>query len=89
MNHFLVNDINAPLIQLMEQCINNPSLLSETYTQIWNGQFAEGQNNVDYYHKIREEFNTGMVDPARMLFLLTRVQRCYTIQYTRIDESRL
>ncbi len=72
-NHFLVNDINAPLIQLMEQCINNPSLLSETYTQIWNGQFAEGQNNVDYYYKIREEFNTGMIDPARMLFLLTRV----------------
>ena len=38
-----------------------------------NGQFAEGENNIDYFYKIREEFNKGKKDSARMLFLLARV----------------
>lgn len=70
---FWVNDINAPLIQLMQECVNNPRKLVNGYNDIWNGQFCEGENNIDYFYKIRDEFNNGMKDPARMLFLLARV----------------
>lgn len=72
-NNFWVNDINDPLIQMMEECVNNPDRLANEYSAIWEGQFEEGQNNVDYFYKIRKEFNDGMKDPARMLFLLARV----------------
>ncbi len=70
---FWVNDINAPLIQLMQECVNTPEKLVNGYSDIWNGQFCEGENNIDYFYKIRDEFNNGMKDPARMLFLLARV----------------
>lgn len=72
-NEFWINDINEPLVNLMEECIKNPSRLVVAYENIWNGQFDEGENNVDYFYKIREEFNNGAKDPARMLFLLARV----------------
>lgn len=72
-NNFWINDINQPLIRMMEKCINNPEKLTEEYRAIWSGQFEEGQNNVDYFYKIRKEFNEGKKDPARMLFLLARM----------------
>lgn len=35
----------------MEECINNPLKLIDEYENIWNGQFAEGENNIDYFYK--------------------------------------
>lgn len=70
---FIINDINAPLINLMKECINNPERLAEEYSEIWNGQFEKGENNIDYFYKIRDQFNSGQHDPAKMLFLLARV----------------
>lgn len=72
-NEFWINDINEPLMNLMEECINNPMELIDAYEDIWKGQFNEGENNVDYFYKIRDEFNKGKKDSARMLFLLARV----------------
>lgn len=72
-NHFLVNDINEPLIKMMEECVNAPGKLASEYLTIWQGQFQDGQNSIDYFYKVREEFNSGGKDPARMLFLLARV----------------
>lgn len=70
---FWLNDINGPLIHLIEECVNNPQGLSDEYSVVWNGQFLDGQNNIDYFYKIRDEFNSGARDAARMLFLLARV----------------
>lgn len=70
---FWINDINEPLVKLMEECINNPTKLVDEYRKIWDGQFCEGENNIDYFYKIRKEFNDGEKNPARMLFLLARV----------------
>ena len=39
-NEFWINDINEPLVNLMEECINNPLKLIDEYENIWNGQFA-------------------------------------------------
>lgn len=70
---FWVNDINEPLVGMMKACVNEPEKLVEEYRYIWEGQFQEEQNNVDYFYKVRDDFNRGMKDPARMLFLLARV----------------
>lgn len=70
---FVVNDINAPLVELMQECIEEPSRLSEAYKEIWSGQYEPGENNIDYFYKIRDQFNAGQKDPARMLFVLARV----------------
>lgn len=70
---FVVNDINAPLVGLMQECIENPKRLAETYREIWIGQYEQGENNIDYFYKIRNQFNSGQRDPARMLFVLARV----------------
>ena len=70
---FILNDINEPLIQMLELCIEDPTLLVKQYSEIWQGQFAEHENNIDYFLKIRSEFNKGKCDAGRMLFLLARV----------------
>lgn len=70
---FVVNDINAPLVGLMQECIEHPDRLAEEYREIWSGQYEPGENNIDFFYKIREQFNTGQKDPARMLFVLARV----------------
>ena len=70
---FWVNDINEPLINMMKCCIEDPEQLYLTYKDIWQGQFEDGENNINYFYKIRKEFNGGLRDPARMLFLLARV----------------
>ncbi|MCM1145312.1 MAG: Dam family site-specific DNA-(adenine-N6)-methyltransferase [Blautia sp.] len=72
-DNFWINDINKPLITMLEKCINTPQELIDEYSVIWNGQFAENQNNIDYFYKVRDEFNNGMQDAARMLFLLARI----------------
>lgn len=72
-NSFWVNDINRPLIKMMEKCINDPETLAKNYEKIWLGQFDAKQDNIEYYYKIRSEFNDGKKDPARMLFLLARM----------------
>ena len=68
-----MNDINEPLVRMMKKCVNSPSALAEEYEKIWKGQFSDGQNNVDYFYKVRDEFNNGIKDSAHMLFLLARV----------------
>lgn len=72
-DNFWLNDINEPLIKMMEECVNVPPKLADAYRVIWEGQFQDNQNNVDYFYKVRDEFNHGMKDSARMLFLLARV----------------
>lgn len=72
-NNFWVNDINEPLIKMMEECVNEPEKLSDEYLAIWEKQFQAGENPIDYFYKIRNEFNAGRKDSARMLFLLARV----------------
>ena len=69
---YVVNDINGPLVGLMKECIEEPLSLAEAYETIWMGQYEEGTDNIEYFYKIRKEFNDGQQDPARMLFLLAR-----------------
>ena len=72
-NSFWLNDINKPLIDLMQKCVEHPEDLYEKYKMIWNRQFEADTNNVDYFYLIRDSFNAGNHSPEMMLFLLARV----------------
>lgn len=73
----LINDINNQVINLLDNCINNPELLYESYEKIWAGQFYDGENNIDYYYKQRALFNILKDDPnpGLTLFILARVAK--------------
>lgn len=70
---FVLNDINEPLIQMMEACVEDPRSLYEKYKTIWLGQFEDGETSVEYFYKIRDQFNAGDRSVEKMLFLLARV----------------
>jgi hypothetical protein len=74
---FILNDMNRQVIGLLEKCINEPEKLVEEYEIIWQGQFGEGENSVDYYYKMREKFNALKNEPdaALTLFILVRVSK--------------
>ena len=69
---FLLNDINSPLVNLLENCVDSPGTLCQGYQHIWEGQFGEGVDSVEYFHKMRNEFNQ-FPTPSLMLFMLARV----------------
>lgn len=70
---YWINDINGPLVGMMKECIEEPERLAENYAKVWQGQYAQGENNCDYFFRIRDEFNAGDTSPENMLFLLARV----------------
>lgn len=72
---FILNDINEMIVDMLRECINNPNRLFKEYEAIWNGQFVEGENNVDYYYKMRDKFNEKKSIPALTLFILARVSK--------------
>lgn len=74
---FILNDINSQVINLLEECINNPEELVKNYEHIWNGQFEDGEDAVNYYYKMRNEFNElkNQPDAALTLFILARVAK--------------
>lgn len=69
---YLINDLNAPLIGLLKQAIENPALLLNEYSKIWSEQFAYGEEHTQHFYKIRDRFNNGEETPANMLYLLAR-----------------
>lgn len=67
-NHFIINDINEPLIQLWDKIIYNPQTIIKQYHDIWHGQIG---NEDEYYFCIREKFNETH-SPEYLLFLLAK-----------------
>lgn len=69
---FIINDLNAPLINMLQEAIENPQNLIKNYTTIWNEQFAYDDGHVQHFYAIREHFNNGEETPANFLYLLAR-----------------
>jgi DNA adenine methylase len=67
-NKFIINDLNKPLIDLMEVLINQPEFASARYNEIWKGQYTD---SIEHYYRIREKFNLTH-DPIMFLYLLAR-----------------
>lgn len=66
--HFLFNDINAPLMVLWDQIIKQPEQIALHYETLWKAQ--QGQEKA-YYFQIRDEFNRTR-RPEHLLYLLAR-----------------
>lgn len=65
---FWVNDINAPLVDLLRKIVEEPDELARQYLRLWDEQ--EGQERA-FYNKIRADFNRTH-DPDCLLYLLAR-----------------
>lgn len=71
-NSFIINDLNAPLVNLLKEAIENPQKLIREYSQVWNEQFLYGENHVQHFYAIRDQFNAGNGTSANLLYLLAR-----------------
>ena len=65
---FWLNDLNKPLIELLELIVEKPSEIIHTYIDVWNDQ---NHDSVSHYFEIREKFNQTS-DPKLFLYLLAR-----------------
>ena len=69
---YFINDINEPIVSILRTAINSPNVLIESYTEIWNEQFAYADGHIEHFYHIRERFNNGEQTAAIMLYLLAR-----------------
>lgn len=67
-----INDINAPIVAILEEAINNPSALLEKYTKVWGEQFEYVSGHIEHFYHIRKLFNEGGQTAEHMLYLLAR-----------------
>jgi DNA adenine methylase len=66
--NFWLNDLNKPLIELLELIAEKPDEIIDAYTKTWNGQH---QDSIRHYFEIREIFNRTN-NPQLFLYLLAR-----------------
>ena len=67
-NHYVINDINEPLIKLWDKIINHPEQIINEYHFIWNNQIGREE---EYYYEARAIFNTTQ-KPEYLLFMLAK-----------------
>lgn len=70
-NRFHINDLNEPLIRMLQEAVESPQRLIDEYTQVWKEQFSY-QEHVQHFYTVRENFNDGNTAPANILYLLAR-----------------
>ncbi|MBV9787857.1 MAG: DNA adenine methylase [Chloroflexi bacterium] len=66
--HFVLNDANAPLMQLWHEIVERPQDLARRYEQMWLEQ--QGRER-DYYEAVRADFNQDHA-AHDLLYLLAR-----------------
>jgi len=71
-NEYYINDINLPIVNLLQAAIETPGALIAAYTEIWQGQFAFAKGHIEHFYYIRDTFNEGSQDAAFMLYLIAR-----------------
>lgn len=66
--HFIINDLNKPLVDLLRMIVEHPIEIAKLYEKLWNEQLDNPRKFFDY---IRGQFNlTGK--PEYFLYLLAR-----------------
>lgn len=73
-----ISDINAPLIALWREIIDNPVGLAADYEHVWHEQLADPRG---YYEVARAEFNETE-EPVLLLYLLARCVKA-AVRYSR------
>lgn len=64
--HYLINDLNKPLAELLKLIAEEPEELSEAYEQLWN---VRDDEVIGHYYRVREDFNRTQ-DPRLFLYHL-------------------
>lgn len=67
-NRYVLNDFNAPLMDLWRMIIEHPAKLARQYEAVWKEQHGDRRQ---YYDEIRDEFNRTQ-QPHHFLYLLAR-----------------
>src|SRR5574344_1907976 len=67
-NKYIINDLNQPLIGILQAAIEEPNILLGEYSKVWNEQFLFKEGSVAHYYKVREDFNNGRKSAANMLY---------------------
>jgi DNA adenine methylase len=63
-----INDLNKPLVDLLELIVEKPDEIADAYAHIWNEQ---QDNSVEHFYQTRERFNKTN-NPKFFLYLLAR-----------------
>lgn len=71
-NSYYINDINEPLIKILEAAVNSPERLIHAYRNLWDEQFTFSENHLEHYYEVRNRFNAGDASAVNMLYLLAR-----------------
>ena len=69
---YVVNDLNGPLVGLIEAVVSDAVGFLRDYAAVWNAQFSFPDGHVAHFYKVRDDFNSGDTSPANMLYLLAR-----------------
>lgn len=80
-DHFVLNDINQPLIRLWDAIINTPAYLAKMYTTLWNAQLGRERT---FYDAVRTRFNRTH-HPYYFLYLLARCVKA-SVRYNQQGE---
>ncbi|MEH1859154.1 MAG: DNA adenine methylase [Nostoc sp.] len=65
---FWINDLNKPLVELVELIVEKPDEIANTYAEIWNEQH---EDSVKHFYEARDKFNKSN-NPKIFLYLLAR-----------------
>lgn len=71
-SEYFINDINTPIVDLLQCAIETPSVLYYNYQKLWEEQFSYEGGNIEHYYHVRSRFNNGERAPEIMLYLLAR-----------------
>ena len=71
-SRYVVNDINKPLVNVLQSVIESPNELIANYAKIWQDQFDYKDGSIEHFYKVRDDFNKGNQSPEVMLYLLAR-----------------
>lgn len=66
--HFWINDLNPPLVDLLQHIVEHPEATADAYAALWHEQHGD---SVEHYYCVREDFNRSQ-DPVKFLYLLAR-----------------
>jgi DNA adenine methylase len=70
--YYHINDINEPVVKILQAATERPADLVDKYTKVWTSQFEYPGGHLEHYYFIRDKFNNGEQSAENMLYLLAR-----------------
>ena len=62
-----INDLNEPLVKILQIAVEEPFELIKKYTLLWEKQFNYKSGHVEHFYCVRNEFNNGDKSAENML----------------------